>query len=248
MIDDGVLNSISKVNQHVFTAFVPQDHRYMQQPVIHTYERTCENTYMLPGKYKRNAMFDAVCAEVSPQVSKHIDNCMGIEARNIAEGLCLVLEGVSLRTDHVNFVTSLLTTEMVRNVSKSHVSLRNKFCEVLVESEVPKDENICKLMQCLLNKCTVFVWNDIKQYSVFGENVGTIVVISSSPFKVSVYENFEKSLNDLQNNGFLEYKQYKKMKLCDLRAYAVSIGINELDIRKFKKEELSNTIEGVLKR
>lgn len=136
-----------------------------------------------------------------------------------------------------------VSTEVLKSISKKHLVLKQDLYEFVYNTkvDVPKNKNVMDLI-CLLNKKSYIIVKG-KRFDVFiNEDYQETVILYDQTDEYYVrMPNVHDSKVLLIAKGYIENVHLKALKLVDLKAYALSNGIN-IDKLK-KKDEIVDTID-----
>lgn len=226
---------------------------FEKKVLVHKFQKIIPNIYEQGHDYK-------ICQEKQSKntfirVPKNIttiknDNTLQ-SSKSVFEKIAFIYEnGIILDFEkYKNIFYNSLSNEVFKSISKRHQLLKKDMYTFVYDREInlPNNKDIFKLLSSVLNINLVFCISD-KEYHFYKteNNYKTILIcIKDISIEEKKYDTLENCIYDLNNKGLKEYKNYKELKLPELKEYAIFHNINIKTIKK--KADIIELIEKEIK-
>ena len=220
---------------------------------LHKFQKIIPNSYEQGNEYmisKNN--FNNVYIRVPKTISAKRSNNLQLQSLNtIFEKILFIYEnGVVLDFEkYKNLFYNSLSEDVFKSVSKRHQLLKKDMFAFVYDREIklPSNKDVLKLLSNILNVNIVLCVNK-KEYlvnEVKNVNKSILVCIEDINLEEKTYDSLERCVYDLNFKGFKEYRNYKELKLPELKEYALLYNINIQSLKK--KADILEAIEKEIK-
>lgn len=220
---------------------------------IHKFQKIIPNNYEQGHEY---SISKTVSKNAFIRVPKSVilkkNNTLQLKSLNsIFEKITFIYEsGVVLDFEkYKNLFYSSLSDDVFKSISKRHQLLKKDLYTFVYDREIlfPSNKDIFKLLSNVLNINLVLCINDKEylSYRIEKSNKTILICLKNINIEEKKYDLFENCIYDLNYKGLKEYRNYKDLKLPELKEYAL---FHNIDIKLFKKKaEIIELIEKEIK-
>lgn len=240
----------SNVFYHKFQTIVPNKYEQGNPYVTSKFKNTTNDYLKFTVKKTKTTNINNKTSHTFPSKSSSFDRI--VQRKSMFEKIAFAYEGGAI-LDFDKYKTvfyNSVSDAVYKSISKRHQLLKKDLYAFINETEfvIPKNKDVLSLFSNVLSTNLMICINK-KIYMKF-ENPkwsSTVVVFTDAPTDSDCvhYRNILEATLKLGEAGMHEYKEYKDMKIAELKEYADNLGI--VDVKNKKKNELIEAIHAIYK-
>ena len=220
---------------------------------LHKFQKIIPNSYEQGNEYMISKNhFNNAYIRVPKTISAKRVNTLQLQSLNtLFEKILFIYEnGVVLDFEkYKNLFYNSLSDDVFKSVSKRHQLLKKDMFAFVYDREIklPSNKDVLKLLSNILNVNIVLCVNK-KEYlinEVKNVNKSILVCIEDINLEEKTYDSLERCVYDLNFKELKEYRNYKELKLPELKEYALLYNINIQSLKK--KGDILEAIEKEIK-